>query len=540
MSSPPSSADDPREGRAARHVARALALGAVPVLAGLPGLDSLANHHGDETYYAQIAADMLARGDFLVPVYHGRLVLDRAPLFYWLLAGSFRLFGPAVWAARLPSLLAAGVVTALAYGVALRAFGRPRTAVYAALATASCLVLAWLSRLAVPDMVMTVGVFLAAVLCADALAGRGRRRRLVLAGAAIGFAGLVKGHVGLVVAGLPAAAVLALAPPGLPPGRRLASVLTPWLWVPAAVIGGWWYVWLCASPRLAIEAAPLHHDAMQTLGAALLRFLQEEAARQVEGGWRGLATNVREYAIGAVVWFAPWSVYLALGLWAGERPLRAAWRDARLPTAALVLLILGLFGLFTFFILELRSPRYVLPAVPAVGILAAHVAERRQARRATRRTVTAPVAAAAVLLGCATLTFGVALPLAAGPPLDALAAGLRPRLGPADRVIAANLGDSWSTFAMLRLGRPVDAVTDWQDPGRLAASIAGLAAAAPARGTTYLLTRLDTATDLTARAPGRFHLLATAAGSGLVARGGFLEPLALLVVVPEDARAARG
>src|SRR5438552_561827 len=37
----------------------------------------------DEGRYAQIPAEMLARGDWLVPTLQGETYLDKPPLFYW-------------------------------------------------------------------------------------------------------------------------------------------------------------------------------------------------------------------------------------------------------------------------------------------------------------------------------------------------------------------------------------------------------------------------------------------------------------------------
>src|SRR5207302_4405403 len=66
-----------------------------------------------EPRYAEIPRQMLAEGRFLVPVLHGQAYLDKPPLLYWLVMGSYRLFGVHDWAARLvPGL--AGLCTVLA------------------------------------------------------------------------------------------------------------------------------------------------------------------------------------------------------------------------------------------------------------------------------------------------------------------------------------------------------------------------------------------------------------------------------------------
>ena len=57
----------------------------------------------DEARYAEIPRQMLAEGKLLVPVLHGQPYLDKPPLLYWLVMGSYRLFGVHDWSARLVS-----------------------------------------------------------------------------------------------------------------------------------------------------------------------------------------------------------------------------------------------------------------------------------------------------------------------------------------------------------------------------------------------------------------------------------------------------
>src|SRR5438105_12797862 len=65
-----------------------------------------------EPRYAEIPRQMLAEGRLLVPVLHGQPYLDKPPLLYWLVMGSYALLGVHDWAARLvPGC--AGVLTVL-------------------------------------------------------------------------------------------------------------------------------------------------------------------------------------------------------------------------------------------------------------------------------------------------------------------------------------------------------------------------------------------------------------------------------------------
>jgi 4-amino-4-deoxy-L-arabinose transferase-like glycosyltransferase len=511
-----------------RHLMRAVALALVPVLAALPGLGSLGSHHGDETNYMQVALHMMHTGNYLVPVYHGRLVLDRAPLFYWLEALSFRTFGISVIAARLPSLLALGLIVALIYWFTLRAYGRVRDATYAALAMGSPPVVEWLCRLAVPDMVMTLGVLLAVGFYHQATVSAARRLSLLAASSGLGLAGMAKGHVGIVVASLPLV-VFTVVDRRSPRAVRLRDLAAPWSWMPALMLSTWWYVFLLASGSAVIEFAPGHPDPHQTLGGALLAFLRAEAEHQIQGGWLGLGTNLRMYAMGLVAWFLPWSVYVIAGFFFGPRLLRVEWRQNPRLTAGLVLVIAAITALFAFFILEVRSARYLLPVTPAVAILAARYWVRRETLSPRLERIPRPVILAVGMLALFTLLFGVLLPAAVRPPIENLCSTVRSRLSPSDTVLAAGLGDKWSTFATVMLGRRVTELPQGTDPWPLVAS--HVTARQRGRGFLYVLTTPRLAEPLMHEHPNQLRLIAHGRGGWLAERRALWEGAAMLEVV---------
>src|SRR5262245_46403779 len=47
----------------------------------------------DEGRYAEVVREMLARGDWVVPTLNRQPFYDKPPLFYWLVGGSFHVFG---------------------------------------------------------------------------------------------------------------------------------------------------------------------------------------------------------------------------------------------------------------------------------------------------------------------------------------------------------------------------------------------------------------------------------------------------------------
>lgn len=69
----------------------------------------------DEAVYAHIATRMAERGDWLTPKFLGRYALFKPPLLYWASAACVRLFGPSVFAIRLPSLIAGALVATVLF-----------------------------------------------------------------------------------------------------------------------------------------------------------------------------------------------------------------------------------------------------------------------------------------------------------------------------------------------------------------------------------------------------------------------------------------
>jgi 4-amino-4-deoxy-L-arabinose transferase-like glycosyltransferase len=61
----------------------------------------------DEGRYAVVALDMLRTGNWVTPHLNGLPFFHKPPLYYWLAAGGYELFGVHAWVARVPSMLGA-------------------------------------------------------------------------------------------------------------------------------------------------------------------------------------------------------------------------------------------------------------------------------------------------------------------------------------------------------------------------------------------------------------------------------------------------
>src|SRR5438105_6862230 len=78
----------------------------------------------EEARYAEIPRQMLVADRWVVPVLHGQDYIDKPPLFYWLVMGSYRVFGVHDWSARLVAGVIAVLTVAVVYGWARRTLGR--------------------------------------------------------------------------------------------------------------------------------------------------------------------------------------------------------------------------------------------------------------------------------------------------------------------------------------------------------------------------------------------------------------------------------
>lgn len=84
--------------------------GIVLLLAAIAWLRNLAASgliDDTEPLFAEAARQMLATGDYVTPQFNAQPRFDKPILIYWLMALSGKLFGPSVWALRLPSTICA-------------------------------------------------------------------------------------------------------------------------------------------------------------------------------------------------------------------------------------------------------------------------------------------------------------------------------------------------------------------------------------------------------------------------------------------------
>ncbi|HEX7284781.1 MAG TPA: glycosyltransferase family 39 protein [Candidatus Angelobacter sp.] len=166
------------------------------------GLGAFGLVGADEPRYAQIAREMLARHDWVVPTLNGQPWLEKPVLLYWKEAAAYRVFGLEDWVARLPAaFFASALVLAVFFFMRRFRFG---SELDSALITATMAGIVGFGRAASTDML------LAAPFCIALLAWwtwHKTESKVMLAGfyGLLGLAMLAKGPVA------PALAVLIVA-----------------------------------------------------------------------------------------------------------------------------------------------------------------------------------------------------------------------------------------------------------------------------------------------------------------------------------------
>jgi 4-amino-4-deoxy-L-arabinose transferase-like glycosyltransferase len=155
-------------------------------LGGLPLLDP------DEPVYAETPKEMIEFNDYLSPRIYGEYWYDKPPMYYWLVAASFKIFGVNEFSARFPSALLAVVCVLYVYFAGSRLFNQ-RAGMAGALVLATSIEFFYLGKAAVTDM--TLNLFLTVALLAFL------EKRYYLFYICAGLATVTKGPVGLLFPG---------------------------------------------------------------------------------------------------------------------------------------------------------------------------------------------------------------------------------------------------------------------------------------------------------------------------------------------------
>jgi 4-amino-4-deoxy-L-arabinose transferase-like glycosyltransferase len=166
------------------------------------GLGAFGLTGADEPRYAQIAREMRARHDWIVPTLNGSPWLEKPALLYWKMMSSYAIFGVSDWAARIPAAFHA---TAVVFGIFffMRRF-RFASELDAAMIAASSAGMIGFGRGASTDMLVSAP-FALAMMCWWTWHQTNKKLLLLIFYGLLGVGALAKGPVA------PALAVLVVA-----------------------------------------------------------------------------------------------------------------------------------------------------------------------------------------------------------------------------------------------------------------------------------------------------------------------------------------
>jgi 4-amino-4-deoxy-L-arabinose transferase-like glycosyltransferase len=108
-----------------------------------------------DSTHAEAAREMVASGDYITLRINGVRYLEKAPLPYWLVAASYKLFHVNEFSTRLPMVLSIMMLGLLAFCWGCRAFGQ-RTGIYAALFVYTCAGVYLFTRVLIPEVLLSV------------------------------------------------------------------------------------------------------------------------------------------------------------------------------------------------------------------------------------------------------------------------------------------------------------------------------------------------------------------------------------------------
>jgi len=412
-----------------------------------------------DSVHAEVAREMLLRHDWVTLYANGIRYLEKAPLLYWSMAASFKLFGVGAAAARIPLALA---VLALAFAVetfARRAFRSARAGLYAALILLSSFGFFLFTRITIPDAMLCLWLTLAllcfwlteqsslqpiteSVILSGARSAQSKDLRFSFGApknlrwfctafaACCALGVLTKGLIGAV---FPVAIVLIYLLLTRGPRAAIARIcqLHPLssLAVFFAIAAPWHILIALANPTQGHPggltfahgalSVPLPTDGnvhgwlwFYFVNEQLLRYLNLRVPRDYDTVPLWLFWGL------CLVWLMPWSAFVFKALGSAVAIRIVHWRQ-RLCTFALdsrerdlLLLVVWAAVPMLFFSLSTRQEYYILPALPALAVLIAGwlaqecdwkpiTQSARKIRRANLRATTVLVVLGAIFAAAA-------------------------------------------------------------------------------------------------------------------------------------------
>ena len=310
-----------------------------------------------DTVHAEAAREMLQRRDWVTLYTNGIRYLEKAPLPYWSVATSYKLFGVSDWATRLPLMLTVLALLLMVYKLGQYAYGEAG-GLWSAVVMATSIGPYIYTRFQIPDV--TVGLWLALAFFFFLRSLREEPpSRITCWGFAVACAlnVLTKGLIGLVFP-LAATGLYLILTGNLRHLLRLRIFSSSLVFL---AIAAPWHI-----------LAALRNPAQgQVRGFLWFYFVNEHFLRyvnkRVPPGYDTVPLLIFWGLV--ILWLVPWSVFLPQAF----RQVPRHWRELRgrldLPAQASLLFALWAFVVIGFFSFSTRQEYYTIPALPGLALL---------------------------------------------------------------------------------------------------------------------------------------------------------------------------
>jgi 4-amino-4-deoxy-L-arabinose transferase-like glycosyltransferase len=322
------------------------------------GIGTYGLYEPHEGHFAGVGREMVTRGDWITPHLNGAPYLNKPPLFYWLIAISYKITGSQdEWSARIPLALIGWGGVLLAWYWARKLWGASAGRYAAVMLAVSSGWYLFCHQLLI-DALLSVINLASLYFMSKAIVARTRKGPWVAFYAVVGLSVLAKGLIGIC---FPAAALLLFIA-----WRRDWALIRD-----SRPIMGVGIIILIVGPWVAL----LEH---QNPGALYYMIINEHFKRALDTRWPRdysvVQVSVIKFIGISLVWLAPWSLLVP-----------QAWRTCRNTfgqnassniseyerVAVTVLAIGALLPVVAFLPMPSRLIYYSLPALPPFAMLAA-------------------------------------------------------------------------------------------------------------------------------------------------------------------------
>jgi 4-amino-4-deoxy-L-arabinose transferase-like glycosyltransferase len=356
-----------------------------------------------DTIHAEAAREMLLRHDWVTLYTNGLRYLEKAPLMYWGLAGSYEVLGISDWSTRLPLVLGFLALVLATYRLGSYAFGE-RGGFLSGVALVTSIGPYIFTRFLIPDVLVGLWLTISYYFFLRSLEEE-TPSRLTCWGfaAACALNVLTKGLIGLVFP-IATIGVYLLLTGNLRHLLKLGVVSST---VVFFILAAPWHI--LAAIRNPAQGQARGFLWFYFVNEHIMRFLN----KRVPPGYDTVPL-VLFWAL-LVLWLVPWAVFLPQAL----RAVPFRWKLLRgamdRRQKANLLFFLWALVILLFFSFSTRQEYYTIPALPGVALLAggwlgreagadANEADRRAGRRSSLALVVVGVIAAAVGLALLSAT----------------------------------------------------------------------------------------------------------------------------------------